>query len=149
VITSFEVGAIFKIIDEASPALRRMLRQVNELRAAIDKAKASMAEMTKAVVPAGLRSAIEETNALATAWGRVTAESRAARTAIGQAGAAARGGAIVPAIGGGRAHLGSRLGIGGSGTYVGGPRRCDPWRRPYQHPRRRHGRCRAGRLRRL
>jgi hypothetical protein len=80
-----------------------------------------MAEMTKAVVPAGLRSAIEETNALATAWGRVTAESRAARTAIGQAGAAARGGAIVPAIGGGRAHLGSLLGIGGSGTYVGGP----------------------------
>lgn len=31
-ITSYTVGSVFKIIDEASPALRLILRQVRELQ---------------------------------------------------------------------------------------------------------------------
>ena len=37
-ITAFEVGSVFRIIDEASPALRLILRQVRELNLALDKA---------------------------------------------------------------------------------------------------------------
>jgi hypothetical protein len=37
-ITSFEVGAVFRIVNEASPALRMILRQIRELNVAIDKA---------------------------------------------------------------------------------------------------------------
>jgi hypothetical protein len=33
VITSFTVGSVFKIIDEASPTLRLILKQVRELNA--------------------------------------------------------------------------------------------------------------------
>jgi hypothetical protein len=38
-ITSYTVGSVFKIIDEASPALRLILRQVRELNVALDKAR--------------------------------------------------------------------------------------------------------------
>lgn len=35
-ITSFEVGAVFKIINQASPALTKILAQIRELNLAID-----------------------------------------------------------------------------------------------------------------
>ena len=38
-ITSFSVGARFQILDEASPALRVILRQVRDLNVALDKAR--------------------------------------------------------------------------------------------------------------
>jgi hypothetical protein len=37
-ISSFTVGSIFRIVDEASPALRAILKQVRELNVALDKA---------------------------------------------------------------------------------------------------------------
>jgi hypothetical protein len=129
VIVSYEVGAIFKIIDEASPALRKMLGQIRELRLALDKVKASMAEVGAFKPPAGIGTAIGETNELATSWGRVTAEARAARAAMTQAATAARGAAsFPPAAGGGGGgnrgvfRPGARGGAyGGAGAHVGGP----------------------------
>jgi hypothetical protein len=46
-VTAFEVGSIFRIIDEASPTLRLILRQVRELNVALDKARASLTELSK------------------------------------------------------------------------------------------------------
>jgi hypothetical protein len=82
VISSFEVGATFRIVNEASPQITKILRQVRELNAAIDKAKASMAGLAK--IP-GLTAAIGETNALATAWREVAGASGAATRAMGRA----------------------------------------------------------------
>jgi hypothetical protein len=59
-ITSFEVGSIFRIIDEASPTLRLILRQVRELNAALDKARENLATIGKGVT-AGLGGAVGET----------------------------------------------------------------------------------------
>jgi hypothetical protein len=52
-IAGFEVGAVFKIINEASPALAQILKQVRELNAVIDKARANLASIGKAM-PTGL-----------------------------------------------------------------------------------------------
>ena len=52
-ITSFEVGSIFRIIDEASPALRKILAQVRELNKVIDTARANLAEFAKGVKAPG------------------------------------------------------------------------------------------------
>jgi hypothetical protein len=82
VISSFEVGATFRIVNEASPQITKILLQVRELNAAIDKAKASMAGLAK--IP-GLTAAIGETNALATAWREVAGASGAATRAMGRA----------------------------------------------------------------
>ena len=56
-ISSFEVGAVFKIIDQASPALRLILKQVREINLAVDKARESLALLGKSVMPAGLTTA--------------------------------------------------------------------------------------------
>jgi hypothetical protein len=53
-ITSFEVGARFRLINEASPALAQILRQIRELNVALDRARASLSALGKSVVPAGL-----------------------------------------------------------------------------------------------
>lgn len=129
-ITSFEVGAVFKIINEASPALRTILRQVRELRAEIDRVKANMAGLGKDLAPAGLSAAVAETQALAGAWREVAIQSNSARRALGSAATAARtaGGAGVPPVGvgrgGGRGRhqpgFMARVG-GGAGAHVGGP----------------------------
>jgi hypothetical protein len=50
-IISDEVGALFRIIDRASPALKTILKQVRELNAAVEKARANLAEITKGVGP--------------------------------------------------------------------------------------------------
>jgi hypothetical protein len=112
-ITSFEVGAVFRIINEASPALTKILAQVRELNATIAKAKENLAVIGK--MP-GMTAAIRETDALAKSWGTVAKSAESARVAIG---AASR----IPATGGGgggRARLGSRLGIGGGRSHIGG-----------------------------
>jgi hypothetical protein len=58
--TAFSVGARFQILDEASPALRLILKQVRELNVALDKARASLAGLGKSLVPAGLTTAVAE-----------------------------------------------------------------------------------------
>jgi len=44
-IESFSVGAVFKILDEASPTLRKILKQVSELNKAIESVKVNMAAL--------------------------------------------------------------------------------------------------------
>lgn len=126
-ITSFEVGAVFKIINEASPALRTILRQVRELNAAIDKAKAGIASLNKELLPSnGMAAAVAETQALAGAWREVAAQSAAARRAIGSATSASARAVLPPAAGGGGNRGGGRhqpgfMARAGGGAHVGGP----------------------------
>jgi hypothetical protein len=84
-ITSFEVGSVFKIIDEASPALRVILKQVRELNVQLDRARASLTSLGKVAAPAGLTTAVTETGELAAAWGLVAKNAGAAQRAIGAA----------------------------------------------------------------
>jgi hypothetical protein len=121
-ITSFEVGAVFRIVNEASPALRTILRQIRELNVAIDKARENMATLGKSVVPLGLSKAVGETEGLATAWGNVAKNAVAAQRAIGSASSAAvrapAAAAAASAGGGGRHRPGF---LGGGRSHVSGP----------------------------
>jgi hypothetical protein len=126
VISSFEVGAIFRIVNEASPALRKILAEVRELTKAIDQARASLAEMGKFAKPAGLTAAVGETQALATAWREVAANATIAQRAIGGASAAAARTSLPAAAaaatgggGGGGRHRPRWL--GGGGAHISGP----------------------------
>jgi hypothetical protein len=116
-ITSFEVGSIFRIIDEASPALRKILAQVRELRKAIDAARTDLAEFSKVVAP-GISGAIKETDGLAAAWGRVSESAKAASATIVKASESARASAALATsggTGGGGRHRPGWLGGGGAG----------------------------------
>ncbi|WP_425907613.1 hypothetical protein [Nitrobacter sp. TKz-YC02] len=114
-ITSFEVGAVFKIINQASPALTQILRQIREINLAVDNARKNLALINK---PIGIGAAIGETNRLAAAWGDVAANATAARTAIRNASAAtARAALALPA---GFAGGGGRGGSGQPGWLRGG-----------------------------
>lgn len=81
-ISSFEVGAVFKILDEASPALRKILAQVRELNKAIEGLKANMSALGRN--PA-LVAAIDETKGLALAWREVQKASTSANRSINAA----------------------------------------------------------------
>jgi hypothetical protein len=120
--TAFEVASVFRIIDQASPALVKILRQVRELRVELDRAKLSLAEIGKMGGVSGLSGAIAQTEDLSLAWRNVAKSAEAARVAMGQAaGTATRvAGAGYAVGGGGRARLGSRLGIGTAGGGGGG-----------------------------
>jgi hypothetical protein len=83
VIVSYEVGAIFRLADEASPALRTILKQIRELNVALDRARASLATLGRNVVPPGLTAAVAETDRLATAWASVARNATIAQRAIG------------------------------------------------------------------
>jgi hypothetical protein len=133
-ISSFTVGSIFKIVDEASPALRLILKQVRELNTALDRARASLTSLGK---PIGLAGAVGETSALAKAWGDVAKNAGLAQRAIGSASTVAARTALPPAAaavttGEARAAAGlpprgrapSRPGWhsgGGGGAHFGGP----------------------------
>src|SRR6266478_561820 len=84
-ISSFTVGSVFKIIDEASPTLRLILRQVRELNTSLDRARASLTSLGKFAMPAGLTTAVAETGALAKAWSDVAKNAAIAQRAIGSA----------------------------------------------------------------
>lgn len=81
-ITSFEVGAVFRVINEATRPLQAILRQVRELTAAIDKAKANIATLAK--MP-GLAAATDETKLLAAEWRNVAKAAASASRSIGTA----------------------------------------------------------------
>jgi hypothetical protein len=132
-ITSFAVGAVFKIINEASPALAQILKQIRELNLAIDRARKNMALLGKSVMPVGLTKAVEETGALAKEWGNVAKNARMAQRAIGNAsstavrssgvaaaaaGGGGRGGGTAAGAGGGRHRPGW---LGGGAAHVTGP----------------------------
>jgi hypothetical protein len=119
-ISSFTVGSVFKLVDEFSPALRAILKQIRELNVQLDQARTSLASLGK--VPAGLTTAVTETAALATAWGNVAKNAGAAQRAIGAASTTAvrsAPAAAAAATGGGR-HRPGWLG-GGGGAHISGP----------------------------
>src|SRR5258708_39871140 len=86
-ITGFEVGALFKIIDEATPGLKKILDAVRALNAEIKIVRESLAGLGK---PIGLAGAIAETNSLATAWNKVGVEAAAAARVMASSDTTAR-----------------------------------------------------------
>jgi hypothetical protein len=140
-VTGFEVGALFKIVDEATGPLRKILATVRELNEAIKVARDGMAGFSSAAAP-GIAGAIADVNMLTAAWGRVEAATLAAaraaaaparsatgsvpnfRPGVGQAAAAARlsgGGSYSPGLA--SMHVrGPGVGLpGGSHANFGGP----------------------------
>jgi Phage-related minor tail protein len=115
-INALEVGAVFRIVDEATIPLRKILAEVRALNDEIKLARDAMAGFGGAVTP-GIGDAIGEVNLLTAAWARVEAATlaaaraaRASSTSVPGAGAAVRG-AATAAVGGGG---GFRPGIGGA-----------------------------------
>jgi hypothetical protein len=115
-ITSYEVGAVFKIVNEASPALTRILKQIRELNAVLEKARENLALVGK--VP-GVGTAIAATGDLAKAWGDVAKNAALAPRAIGGASLASARMALPAAAGGGGRHRPGWLG-GGGGVHISG-----------------------------
>jgi hypothetical protein len=146
-ISNFLVGATFRIVNEASPTLRKILAEVRELNVALDQARASLTGLGKFAMPAGLTTAVGQTGELAAARGLVAknaavaqraigaASTTAARTALPAAAAAATTAArtALPAAaaaalptaaatgGGGGRHRPGFLGGGGGGMHFRGP----------------------------
>ena len=121
-IISAEVQAIFKIIDQASPALKRILAQVRELTKAVEKARESLASITKGtgVGSTGLATAIGETDKLAASWKRVAEQAAQARATMTGAVGSVRMPATSAGGGGGR-HQPGFMNRGGGGAHIGGP----------------------------
>ncbi len=122
-ITSFEVGAIFAIKDEATATLRRMADQVLAFDRIVIKATENLALLGKVKFPglsgelkrlneqaealkltfgnvtagmnSGVASTTAEVNTLAGAWGRVAAEARAAAASM-RTGIGGAAGAALP-----------------------------------------------------
>src|SRR2546425_1078759 len=110
---SYEVAAAFRIVDDATAPLRRILEAVRELNTAIKGARDGLAQFSTAAAP-GLSGAITQVNELAVAWERVASASR---TAAGSSGAASASSAAAAALpGGGRQRL-----LGGGGAHITGP----------------------------
>ncbi|MDI1347390.1 MAG: hypothetical protein PSV22_25370 [Pseudolabrys sp.] len=111
-ITSFEVGAVFKIVNEASPGIRAILTDIRALNKAITNTEKNMSRLT-GVMNKGLGPALGETRALARAWEGVALSAGLAQAAIASA---SRSNAAMKAIGGG----GRQNIIGRSGGIPGG-----------------------------
>jgi hypothetical protein len=128
-ITTFEVGARFRILNEASPALAEILKQIRSINIALAKAKEGFASLGTSVSGLRLGTAVGEVDALAASWGSVTKNAAAARLAMNTAArsttapiAAATGGRHRPGWLGGGAHItGPSVPLGaGSHLRVGG-----------------------------
>jgi len=143
-ITSLTVGAVFKIIDEASPVLERLSRQVSEFNKLVATAKKGLGELGNVKFPgletslkklsdqaamvgtkmdASLRSivgstdtAITSVDRLAASWDAVAASTRLAAAAAARASAPA---AATGAIGGGGVNPRQRI-PGPHGSGAGG-----------------------------
>jgi hypothetical protein len=120
--TGFVVGSRFVLVDEFSPALRLILKQVRELNVALDKARASLSTLGKFAMPTGLTAATAQTGELAAAWGLVAKNAGLAQRAIGSASTVAArtslpaAAAAATGSGGGGRHRPGFLGRGG-GVY--------------------------------
>ena len=110
-VNSFEVSSVFKIINQASPALRAILKQVRELSAAIDQAKLGLSSIGR--IP-GINAATGQTQALAAEWRNVAAASAAATRSMTAAASAGRRG------GGGAGGTLSNAGAIGAGPRFRG-----------------------------
>ncbi len=118
-ITSFEVGAVLKVIDQASPALRKVLTQLRELNATIEKAKTGLSSLLTSL-NGELDPAIAQTRELAASWRSVSTAAQGARRSLTSATRASAAVAMprIPRGGGfgGFARGGGRGGHGGFGV---------------------------------
>ena len=64
-LTSYVVGAVFRVLDEATPGLKKILESVRELNKAITLTRDNLKGLGAAP---GLGAAIAETDSLAAAW---------------------------------------------------------------------------------
>jgi hypothetical protein len=122
-ITSYEVGAIFKVVDEATTPLRKILGEVKNLLKAVQDVNKEM----KLVVPTSEQ--VEKIGALAKAWGDVAKEmgdAAAGMTTAAKEGAAAAKSATeeaaaarAAAVAGARTSVPIVPGVGGRGGAGG------------------------------
>lgn len=123
-ITSFEVGAVFKIIDDASPAIRKLRSQINSLNKAIDLTRKNIGELAKSL-GISLDPAVAETRALAAEWTRVSTAAQGARRSMTSAAKVAatpvpRGAIPIPGAGAGGGRRNFLFGRRGGGHGGGG-----------------------------
>jgi TP901 family phage tail tape measure protein len=133
-VIDFEVGSLFRVVDDATGPLKRILEAVREVTKAVKIARQEMAGFGAAVAP-GIGGAILETNKLAGAWTRAAESSVAAARVMNESAAKASASArtaaavSVPSVaqsarGAGAAAVGRgggfRPGIGGGGSWFGG-----------------------------
>lgn len=119
-ITSFEVGAIFKIADMASPVLASLSRNVASFNVEIEKARTALASIGRmqgvARLSTQLAAATSQANALAAALGRVGA--------LGAGAGAVRPRGAVPIVPGGGGPVSpsaaARAARGGGGIHMSG-----------------------------
>src|ERR1700730_17236842 len=79
-ISGFEVGAKFLLLDEMSPGLKKIMESMRELNAAIKTARESMQGFSGAI-SGGMSGAITQVNELTAAWDRAAIASAAAARA--------------------------------------------------------------------
>ncbi len=123
-LTTYEVGAVFRVLDSATGPLRKILESVTALNKAITATRNNLKGL--GVAP-GLGAAIAETDSLAAAWTKVGVEAAAAAkvvaaSAASSARSAAAAATSVPSVAplgmGGRHRPGW---LGGSGAHITGP----------------------------
>jgi TP901 family phage tail tape measure protein len=102
VIAGFEVGAVFRIVDEATAPLRKILATIREVTDAVKVARDEMAGFGAAVAP-GISAAITETSGLAGAWTRAAESSVAAARVMNESAASAAAAARTAAAASGAA----------------------------------------------
>ena len=95
-ISEGEVGAVFTVVDEASPVLRAIAAQFNVLQASIDKLKVAFKEIK---LPPGVAASI---NKMTAAMDKAVAAGGKLETSMGDIGVAADAGAFKAAAGFGR-----------------------------------------------
>jgi hypothetical protein len=105
-ITSFEVGSVFKIVDQASPVLKNLSREVAALNKLVKELKVNLVGVSDLLrttfekINPSIASAVIETRELATEWQAVaTAAANATRSLTAAAGAARRAGGGATAAG--------------------------------------------------
>jgi hypothetical protein len=128
-VTGMEVGALFRLVDEVSPGLRKILESVRELNKAITAARDNLKGL--GATSPGLGAAITETDSLAAAWRKVGESAAAASKLINEtaaksaaAAATATGATTATSATMSRRHRPGWLGGGGGGG--GGPHVTGP-----------------------
>ncbi|SIN82977.1 hypothetical protein SAMN05443247_00029 [Bradyrhizobium erythrophlei] len=120
-ITGMEVGALFRLVDEVSPGLRKILESVRELNKAITLARDNLKGLGAAP---GLGAAIAETDSLAAAWRKVGESAAAAAKVVASSAASSARSAAAAATSGATAAVGRgggfRPGVGGAASYLPG-----------------------------
>jgi TP901 family phage tail tape measure protein len=113
-IVGYEVGALFRVLDEASPGLRKILESVRELNKAITATRDNLKGLGAS---GGLAGAIGETDALAAAWTNVGAQAAAAARVVAASARSAAAAAATSVPGVAQSARGAAAAVGGGGGF--------------------------------